>query len=278
MAQALIALDLDGTLLDEASRLPAGHERTVQELRRAGHAVALVTGRPLLITEGWWRRLRLETPLVCFNGGWVGYPGRAPLATLRLSEQDTRDILEALRDRGGVACGYPDERRWWMDRIALETAGWSERYGADIEIRPADFLPWCGPSFKVMYVVDPAHTPRLVRELRARFRERFHVVQSQPDRLEILPRGCDKAWGLRRLAAHLGIAREQVWAVGDADNDLEMVRWAGHGCAMGHAPLALRRAARHLLPGIQARGLCALPTLLRQHGAPAGEDSGQDGA
>lgn len=269
MARQLVALDLDGTLLDHDSRLPAGHERAVAELARAGHAVALVTGRPLLTTLPWWRRLRLATPIVCFNGGWVGMPGEAPLAILRLSERDTRDILAALAGRGGVACGYPDERRWWMDRVAIETAGWAERYGADIEVRPADFLPWRGPSFKVMYVADPTLVPAIVRELRARFARRFHIVQSQPDRLEILPAGCDKAWGLRRLAEHLGLPRERVWAVGDADNDLEMVQWAGHGCAMGHAPPRLRRAARHLLPSIEARGLCALPLLIARSAGPA---------
>lgn len=262
MDRPLVALDLDGTLLTEDSRLTAGHERAVHELRAAGCHVAIVTGRPVLISAWIWRRLRLTAPLVCFNGGWVGFPDAPPLAALRLAEPDVRDILLALDGQGGVACGYPDERSWWMDREAIETAGWTERYGAAIEVRPADFVPWRGPSYKVMYVADPQRIPGVVRHLRERFRDRFHVVASQPDRLEVLPRGSSKVWGLERLAAILGIARADVWAVGDADNDLEMVAWAGHGCAMGHCPDSLRRAARHILPGIQARGLCALPGLI----------------
>lgn len=260
----LVALDLDGTLLTEASVLTAGHERAVRELQRAGYHIAIVTGRPVLITQAIWKRLGLTTPLVCFNGGWVGFPGQPAMACLRLDEDDTRDILAALRGRGGVACGYPDEKSWWMDRLAMETAGWPAKYGTTIEIRPEDFTPWKGPSFKVMYVADPSITPGIVADLREQFRNRFHVVLSQPDRLEILPKGISKVWGLSKLAAMLGVERADVWSVGDAENDLEMVAWAGHGCAMGHGPEKLLRVARHILPGIHARGLCALPLLMQR--------------
>ncbi|MBN8526587.1 MAG: HAD family phosphatase [Planctomycetes bacterium] len=270
MPAPLVALDLDGTLLTEASVLTPGHERAVGELRRAGCHVAIVTGRPVLITQGIYRRLGLTTPVVCFNGGWVGFPGQPAMASLRLNEIDVRDILEALHGRGGVACGYPDERSWWMDRLAMETAGWPQRYGAAIEIRPEDFAPWKGPSFKVMYVADPSLTPGIVRDLRAHFGSRFHVVLSQPDRLEVLPKGISKVWGLSKLAAMLGVPREDVWSVGDAENDIEMVAWAGHGCAMGHCPERLRAVARHILPGIHARGLCALPLLMQRHYAGCG--------
>jgi len=270
MPRPLVALDLDGTLLTHDSQLSAGHERAVEELRRAGCHIAIVTGRPVLTTQAIWRRLGLTTPLVCFNGGWVGFPGQPAMACLRLDEQDTRDILTALRGRGGVACGYPDEKSWWMDRLAMETAGWDAKYGADIQIRPDDFQQWSGPSFKVMYVADPALTPGIVRDLRELFRKRFHIVLSQPDRLEILPKGISKVWGLSRLAAQLGVERADVWSVGDAENDIEMVAWAGHGCAMGHGPERILRVARHILPGIHARGLCALPLLMQRSGAFAG--------
>jgi Cof subfamily protein (haloacid dehalogenase superfamily) len=267
MPRPLVALDLDGTLLSEDSRLSAGHERAVRELTARGAQVAIVTGRPVLISAWIWRRLGLDTPLVCFNGGWVGFPDRPALACLRLEEADVREILAALDGQGGVACGYPDERSWWMDRLAIETAGWADRYETAIQVRPGDFAPWVGPSFKIMYVADPSRTSTIVADLRARFRGRFHVVISQADRLEILPRGISKAWGLSRLAAMVDAPRAEVWSVGDAENDLEMVAWAGHGCAMGHAPERLLAVARHRLPGIQARGLCALPALMQRCGA-----------
>jgi len=262
MPSHLVALDLDGTLLTEGSELPAGHERAVDELRAMGMAVAIVTGRPLLTTRWVHARLRLRTPLVCFNGGWVGWPDSAPLAECALTEDDVRDVVRELDDADGAICCYPRADAWVMDREIALTRRWRELYQAPIAIDPGRIADWRGPSCKVMFVAEPELLGDVAARVRARFADRFHVVVSQSDRFEISPRGVTKEWGLSRLAAHLGIARERVWAVGDADNDREMVAWAGHGCAMGHAPHGLRRLARHILPGIGARGLCVLPGLV----------------
>ncbi len=261
MSPTLVALDLDGTLLDAGSELPAGHERVVRELRR--HAeVAIVTGRPLLTSTWIWNRLGLDTPMACFNGGWVGIPGREPLAHSALSEAEVHAILAELSAHDGTICCYPSADRWVMDRESQATAGWRELYRTSISVDPRLVSDWRGTSCKVMFVTEPSRLGEVVRALARRFAGRFHVCASQDDRLEVSPAGVTKAWGLERLAQRLGCARADVWAVGDADNDLEMIRWAGHGCAMGHASERVRRSARHVLPGIHARGLCALPGLL----------------
>src|SRR4051812_26740809 len=101
MPPTLVALDLDGTLLDHESRLPAGHARAVRELVALGAQVAIVTGRPLLTTTWVWRELGLPTPAVCFNGTWVGIPGQAPLATLAISQAEARTAIAALREFDG---------------------------------------------------------------------------------------------------------------------------------------------------------------------------------
>lgn len=262
MPTRLVALDLDGTLLTEGSELPAGHERAVHDLRAMGVEVAIVTGRPLLTTRWVQERLRLRVPLVCFNGAWVGHPDAEPLAQSVLREEEVRDVVGELAGEDGAICCYPRADEWIMDREIALTRRWREVYQAPIGVDAARIADWRGPSCKVMFVADPERLALVAARVRARFADRFHVVISQSDRFEVSCRGVTKEWGLVRLAAHLGIAREHVWAVGDADNDREMVAWAGHGCAMGQAPESLRRIARHVLPGITARGLCVLPGML----------------
>jgi 5-amino-6-(5-phospho-D-ribitylamino)uracil phosphatase len=264
MPACLVALDLDGTLLSDSTVIPAGHERAVAELRSLGAEIAIVTGRSMLTSEWIWRRLRLSAPIVCFNGAWLGEPGRDPMAVARLAESDVRCVIDALRGWDGSVNAYPDARTWLMDREIPRTRGWGERYRAPIEVAPQPFADWRGPSCKLMFVAEPELLARAARHLRARLGARFHIVVSEEDRVEILPRGITKAWGLERLARSIGVERAQVWAVGDADNDLEMIRWAGHGCVMGHAHDTLRRHARHVLPSIHARGLCALPGLVER--------------
>ena len=264
MPRLLLALDLDGTLLSDATTVPSGHQLAVAALRQLGVAVAIVTGRPTMMATWVHDLLRLDTPLVGYNGGWVGYPTMAPMAAKVLPEEDVRAAIALVQGLGGALCAYPEGREWIMDREILHTRAWREVYRLEIPVVPERFANWRGPSSKLMYVADPSLVPNLTRALKQRFAGRFEVVASQHDRIEILPRGISKAWGLSRLAAHLGIDQANVWAAGDADNDLEMVAWAGHGCAMGQAPESLKRVARHLLPSIEARGLCALVPMLER--------------
>jgi len=265
MRPRLLALDLDGTLLTEDCQLPMGHVHAVREIRQLGVEVVIATGRGLLTTRWVWRALGLQSPLVCFNGGWVGHPDHPlPIAKRSLSADDVLAVMEAMRHRDGVLCCYPDPDTWLMNRETELTKPWRDLYRAPIQVRPDLHETWRGDSLKMMYADNPQAVLAARAHLQDLFRTRFHVVISQPDRLEILPTAITKGWGLVQLARHLGIPREAVWAAGDADNDREMLLWSGHGCAMGQAAPALREAARHVLPSAHARGLCALVPLLER--------------
>jgi hypothetical protein len=265
MRPRLLALDLDGTLLTEDCQLPMGHVHAVQAIRHLGIDVVIATGRGLLTTRWVWRALGLQSPLVCFNGGWVGHPDLpVPIAKRSLSEDEVFEIMEALRHRDGVMCCYPDPETWVMNRDTEVTRTWRDLYRAPIQVRPDLHETWQGDSMKMMFAGTPDSVLATRNHLQERFATRFHIVISQPDRLEILPTAITKAWGLIQLAKYLGIPREAVWAAGDADNDREMLLWSGHGCAMGQAADSLRAACRHTLPSAQARGLCALVPLLER--------------
>jgi Cof subfamily protein (haloacid dehalogenase superfamily) len=262
MPSCLVALDIDGTVLDHDYSLPAGHHRAISELTAAGVQVALITGRPLHTTRWVHQALRLRTPLACFNGAWVGLQNGQHVASSLLNEAEVREIVATLADEGGSICCYPRVDALVMDQVTPLTARWNHIYQTTIDVDRERVHDWRGTSYKLMLVVEPERLDDAVRRFRARFASRFHAVVSHIDRFEISRPGVTKAWGLKHLAAHLGVARERVWAVGDAANDAEMIGWAGHGCAMGQASEGLRRMARHVLPGVSARGLCALPSLL----------------
>ena len=257
----LVALDLDGTLLDHHGHLSEGHVRCVERLRQRGHQVVIVTGRPLLTARALHARLRLASPLVSFNGGHVGVPDGAEWSRAGIPPAVIARVREALRDEPCSLCIYPEPDCWIMDRVIPQTEGWSRRYACAIRIDERAVAGADRPSIKLMVVADPACIGRLVVRLREVVGARCEVVASQDDRIELMPRGVTKASGLQLVAGRLGFHREQVWAVGDADNDVEMVAWAGHGCAMGRATPRLRAAARHHLPSAPERGLCALPLL-----------------
>jgi hydroxymethylpyrimidine pyrophosphatase-like HAD family hydrolase len=159
---------------------------------------------------------------------------------------------------------------WVMSHETRLTRTWSRLYQVPIHLRSDIRTAWSGDSLKILYVDTPELILDTCHHLQQVFRGRFEVVISQPDRMEILPLGVTKGWGVMRLAAHLGIPREAVWAAGDADNDREMITWAGVGCVMGQASDRLKRHARHVLPSIDARGLCALVPMIERAVAAQG--------
>ncbi|HEY8489239.1 MAG TPA: HAD-IIB family hydrolase, partial [Thermaerobacter sp.] len=91
------------------------------------------------------------------------------------------------------------------------------------------------PPVKVSALGDAATLRPLEQRIVQRYGAILRLTHSGPGSFDLLPPGIHKAAGLERLAAHLGIPREQVVAVGDNDNDCEMLRWAGLGVAMGNA-------------------------------------------
>jgi Cof subfamily protein (haloacid dehalogenase superfamily) len=264
MRPRLLALDLDGTLMTYDNRLPMGHVHAVRAIQRLGVTVAICTGRSLKTTRWIWEALGLDSPLVCFNGSWVGLPDHPPIAQAGIAGDEVQDLLVELMDRDGAVCCYPDPHSWVMSRHLPRTQGWSRLYGIDIEIDADRIGAWSELTFKVMYVDEPDIIRTVTQRLRERFGRRFQVHISQEDRVEVLPPHVNKGWGLQALAAHLGVDRADVWAAGDADNDKDMLAWAGHPCVMGQAEDRLLEMARHRLPSNEARGLCALVPLFEQ--------------
>jgi Cof subfamily protein (haloacid dehalogenase superfamily) len=264
MRPRLLALDLDGTLLTEDCQLPMAHALAVKEIRQLGVHVAIATGRGLMTARLPWEQIGSRGPLVCFNGGWIGHPHDGTILSRTLSENDVHAIMAALDGRDGVVCCYPDELTWVMSHETRLTRTWSRLYQIPIHLRSDIRTTWRGDSIKILYADAPEQITETCAHLQSLFRGRFEVVISQPDRMEILPAGITKGWGVMRLAEHLKIPRESVWAAGDADNDREMIAWAGVGCVMGQASDRLKRIADVVLPSVDARGLCALVPMIER--------------
>ena len=166
-----------------------------------------------------------------------------------------QDILSLTDSLSGSTCVYPSTDHWWMNHTCDITADWAEKYQVAIDCGGPRPL---GKSYKVMFVSEPAQIDMLLPQLREHFGQRFHIVASEPDRIEMHQAFATKAFGLEQMAQKLGIAQEQVWAVGDGLNDVEMLEWAGQGFAMGQSCDAVKAAADNVLPSIHEHGLCGL--------------------
>jgi hydroxymethylpyrimidine pyrophosphatase-like HAD family hydrolase len=101
---------------------------------------------------------------------------------------------------------------------------------------------------------EPADRHCILEEMRAALGDSIHIVPTHPLLVEGLPCGVDKGRGLAWLAGYLGIPQSEVMAVGDNDNDIPMIEWAGLGVAMGQASEGALAAADWVAPDLEHDG------------------------
>ncbi|MDR2470971.1 MAG: Cof-type HAD-IIB family hydrolase [Treponema sp.] len=257
----LIAFDLDGTILTAAKEITPRTREALRRARAAGIHLIPATGRqffdiPAFIKEA-------ASPFLVANNGSQIYAmpegdlifekvfdQEAALALLREAREE-----EALIFAAHEAVGIFDNRgrgyeAGLTDRIRSR-GGW-EHPMADLEalIREGKRI-----IKLVMLFEDTAKR----NETWDRFRPRgdLYVTSFAPDNVEIMPVGINKGEALKMTAAKLGVPPERVMALGDSDNDREMLRFAGLGVAMANAPEDIRACARRVTLSCDEDGAAA---------------------
>lgn len=253
VTRTLVALDIDGTLVDDRSRIPSGTVETLDLARAAGHEIVLATGRSLIgllpitvrlgLTDAWG---------VCSNGA----------LTVRLdpSAPSGYDVVDArMFDPGPVI------RRALttvpLTRIAVEEVGWGWRTNHPFE--PGELNGQQKLVTEDDLVARPATRIVIVAPEIRRFTEALRatgvtVTPMGPDWLDIAAHDVNKAVALDGVRRHLNIPAEHTVAVGDGVNDLPMLSWAGRSVAMGNAPAIVRSAADETTGTIDQAGALAV--------------------
>jgi hydroxymethylpyrimidine pyrophosphatase-like HAD family hydrolase len=246
-APRLVATDVDGTLLDPDERVPPRAAAAIGRLVEAGVGFVLVTGRPPRWIPPVVEQLPQVRLAVCANGG-VLYD--AVEDRVLWSRTLSPELLAELAD--GVDAVLPGSR------IAVERvstgAGDELPFLAEPEYRHA-WSPGAGVLAPRPELLARSAVKLLVRHPQlssdAMVAALAPVVGHVADLtfsvgrglVEISPRGVTKATGLAEVAGRHGVDADRVVAFGDMPNDLEMLRWAGHGVAMGNAHPALLEVA-----------------------------------
>lgn len=271
----LIAIDLDGTLLDADGRIT---ERTVSAVRsasEAGHRIVVATGRPPSVAFPATSALTgLVSHIVGANGTIVAtFPDEQLRSeTIRISGfpmAHAVTFVKALRARD-VDFGF-----------ALATdAGFAHEPGF-ADLMPAavgtddvgDVLDLGGSTaFKLLVFHPRIALDRLLIELPpviASLADDYAVRHMGADAAEIGPAGDDKCAGLQWLCAHLDVDAARVVAIGDELNDMRMIQWAGHGVAVANADRAVIAAADEVIGSHRDDGVARFLEILVTAGGAA---------
>ena len=239
----LVVADIDGTLVTRHREITPGVLAAVREAQSRGVRVCLATGRIWLSARPYFERLGADPPAILYNGGLVyDFRTDSVLRRIPLDYEHARAVLEVLRGVPEVQPHLYAGDRVFTGRVNDLT----ERYRRKDSIQVEEvgdlvaFLP--RDPMKILIVGARGDLERALARIRT-IPLPINTVFSEETYLEILPVGSSKGVALEFVAARLDVPLAQVIAVGDNLNDLEMLRTAGLGVAMGNAPEALRNAA-----------------------------------
>lgn len=262
MPYRLIALDLDGTLLNRKKQISPRTRAALNAARERGILAVVATGR----TPHSARAFSLAIgggPTICCNGGGILSEDGSILIEKGLPQGPLLRVLALGREAGlmlecytpaGLILDRPLEQvaaywRWVRPAMGLgRTLASLVRVWRVNRIRPVrSLIRWAEqpgrPAVWKLMVIGRGQdlagfADRLRREMPG-----LEVTSSASDNLEVTAAGVSKGTALEQLGARLRIPRSEMIAFGDSANDLEMLRYAGLGVAMGNAPEQVRAAA-----------------------------------
>lgn len=230
----LIALDLDGTLLDLQGTISNENQTWIDKARNRGIEVTIATGRPRRLMTRYLEQLNLRVPYVVANGSEVWDENGTLLERHTIKHEDVAFLLNVAQRYGTV---------FWSSIV-------------DHVFKPGEIpdkienYQWLKFGFKS----DQDEVIKQIWECLTEY-EKLEITSSDPQNIEVNPLGISKATGLRKVCEHLKIQPHQVIAMGDGLNDITMMKWSGLGIAMGNAHAQVKSAAgrvtdHHLQDGV----------------------------
>jgi hypothetical protein len=255
MAYRLLVSDIDGTLVNGQRDITPRVRGAVAAARARGVRVCLATGRIWPSARQYVEALGADSPAILYNGGLVyDFAGGTTWMRVPLPRRHALDVLRILRRHVDVQPHLYIEDRVYVPRAAEVTRVYQSKDGIPVEIAPDLEALLSVDPMKILMIGERPALDAVAAELEA-LPYAINYVFSESIYLEVLPPNVNKGVALRTVVGRLGVAREDVIAVGDNLNDLAMIEYAGLGVAMGNAPEALRARADVVAPSNEEHGL-----------------------
>lgn len=252
----LVAIDLDGTLLRTDKRLSKKAVNLIQTAGDKGVKVVLASARPPRSVKEIYRHLGLNTLQINYNGALIFDPPRnrnhhhSPLPAALAG----RIVRLARKVDPKVAVSLEILDKWYTDFVDPALVVESSRFRQPDFIGPLESFLHV-PVTKLMLLAPPHRLGRIHEKVAARFGKKIAMLMADPHLIQIVNLGVDKATALAQVALEYDVAADRVMAIGDAPNDVGMLRWAGLGVAMGNAWPGARQAADVVVPSNDEDGV-----------------------
>lgn len=252
----LIAIDLDGTLLNEELHISQRVRDTLTRAMAQGVHVTLATGRSYASARTFARQLGINLPIITYQGGVVTDPVTDETLYHRIMDTDIAHAVVQQAEIEDLDISFYIGSAVYFRQLRYPKKFYDSWFSLVFHHEPdLHSVVDRAPPMKFIIIAEPDEADRIEHRWKRHFEDRLTIVRSHRLFVEGNPIGVSKGTALAWLAHRLGIPQTQVMAIGDNDNDRSMLEWAGLGVAMGSGAPSLHAVADWVAPGVEEDGV-----------------------
>lgn len=259
MSIKLVAVDIDGTLLNNQRQITPEVFEAIQDAKQAGVKVVIATGRPIAGVKQILSELKLDEPdnyVVTFNGGLVQDTATgAEIIKETLTYDNYLEIEYISRTLGVHMHAITKDGIYTANRnIGKYTVHESNLVNMDIFYRTPEEM--AGKEIvKCMYIDEPEILDATIAKLPEHFYDKYTIVKSTPFYLEIVKKSVNKGAAILHLAEKLGLTLDQTMAIGDEENDRAMLEVVGNPVVMENGNPEVKKIAKYITKSNEESGV-----------------------
>lgn len=247
---AVLALDLDGTLTDSKKRISERTKESIDKFIAAGGTVALASGRPTFGVMPVAKILELDKKggyILSYNGGcFLDCKNNKQLFMKELTHEYLPILEKQAKEFGINLMTYNGDKAYALD-IDEQYYMIEININHFIRVKADPLTPQITfPIIKCLMTADGDYLAKVEKEMKKYWEGRLNIVRSEPYFLEVTEVGIDKASTITNMVKKLGKSVDNLICCGDGFNDLSMIRAAGIGVAMANAQERVRAAADYI--------------------------------
>ncbi len=246
MKYKLMAVDIDGTLLNEKSELTENTKKTILKAVEKGLIFTIATGRPIQGIEVLNKELNLDTPFITYNGAIVVLgKSKEVIYQKNLSRRDSMDVVHLAKKHNLTYMIWKDGNLFVPEFNELVDKYKSISSVQPILIDNLDTLLENGVT-KILWYDSAEKIAEYHSQIGQCLSASVNFHPSRPYFMEFVDVKASKAVALEQIGVHYGIKQSEMIAVGDGYNDLSMIEYAGLGVAMANSPDGVKQRADYI--------------------------------
>ena len=250
----MIAIDIDGTLVNEDKIILPETMEAIKKAHENGVEIVIATGRSYPAAKQYYEQFDFDLPLILYNGSCVRRSkSEEVLLNKTFPTHLAQYIFKVINDQNAVCCFWKNDKLYF--NINNEYAYYYEKITG---IKPYFIDDYANVDLSEINKFIWFNLPDKHEEVKNVFLSKIEGINyftSQKHMLEIVPLGISKGDSLKSLSEKLGIDKDEVIAVGDDENDISMIKFAGLGVAMQNAKENVKNVADYITDSNQKNGV-----------------------